>query len=111
MMESTEAPSAEIEQMAAHARDASQLLKALANEHRLLILCYLSEGELSVGALNSRIPLSQSALSQHLSVLRNDGLVDTRRAAQTIYYRLARGPATRVVATLHEIYCGAQDRD
>lgn len=106
MIEPVEASSEEIEQMAAHAREASQLLKALANEHRLLILCYLSEGELSVGALNARIPLSQSALSQHLSVLRNDGLVETRREAQTIHYQLVPGPAMRIVATLHDIYCG-----
>lgn len=106
MSKSARASRANIEQMAAHAHEASQLLKALANEHRLLILCYLAEGELSVGALNAQIPLSQSALSQHLSVLRNDGLVETRREAQTIHYRLAPGPATRVVATLHDIYCG-----
>lgn len=91
--------------MAEHAREAAQLLKALANEHRLLILCHLAEGEKSVGELNERVALSQSALSQHLSVLRRDGLVKTRREAQTIYYRLADGPATRVVGTLHDVYC------
>lgn len=95
----------DIAAMAEHAREASRLLKALANEHRLLILCHLAEGEKSVSVLNAHLPLSQSALSQHLSVLRRDGLVQTRREAQTIYYRLAEGPATRVVATLHDIYC------
>ena len=86
-------------------QEAAQLLKALANEHRLLILCHLAEGEKSVGELNDRVSVSQSALSQHLSVLRRDGLVETRREAQIIYYRLAGGPATRVVATLHDVYC------
>ena len=94
-------------EMEAHASEATQLLKALANEHRLLILCHLAEGEKTVGELNERVLLSQSALSQHLSVLRRDGLVDTRREAQTIHYRLAQGPATRVVETLHEVYCRA----
>lgn len=96
----------DIREMESHASEAAQLLKALANEHRLLILCHLAEGEKSVGELNERVALSQSALSQHLSVLRRDGLVETRRQAQTIYYRLANGPATRVVATLHDVYCG-----
>lgn len=95
----------DLAEMESHAQEAAQLLKALANEHRLLILCHLSEGEKSVGELNDRVSVSQSALSQHLSVLRRDGLVETRREAQTIYYRLAEGPATKVVATLHDVYC------
>ncbi len=92
--------------MRAHAADASRLLKALANEKRLLLLCLLAEGERSVGELNARLDLSQSALSQHLAVLREDGLVTTRREAQSIYYGLAQGPAQQVIATLHGIYCG-----
>lgn len=95
----------DLAEMESHAREAAQLLKALANEHRLLILCHLAEGEKSVGELNDRVSVSQSALSQHLSVLRRDGLVATRREAQTIYYRLAEGPATKVVANLHDVYC------
>lgn len=95
----------DLAEMESHAQQAAQLLKALANEHRLLILCHLAEGEKSVGELNDRVAVSQSALSQHLSVLRRDGLVETRREAQTIYYRLAEGPATKVVGTLHEVYC------
>jgi DNA-binding transcriptional ArsR family regulator len=94
--------------MAAHAGDAARLLRALANPHRLLVLCVLSEGELTVGELNERVPLSQSALSQHLAVLREDGLVTTRREAQTIHYGLAAGPAPAVIRTLHRIYCGAR---
>lgn len=95
----------DLAEMESHAQEAAQLLKALANENRLLILCHLAEGEKSVGELNDRVSVSQSALSQHLSVLRRDGLVETRREAQTIYYRLAEGPARRVVATLHDVYC------
>ena len=92
--------------MRAHAADASRLLKALANEKRLMLLCLLAEGERSVGELNARLELSQSALSQHLAILRDDGLVTTRREAQSIYYGLAQGPAQRVIDTLHGIYCG-----
>jgi DNA-binding transcriptional ArsR family regulator len=92
--------------MAEHAGDAARLLKALANESRLMILCLLAQGERSVGELNAEVPLSQSALSQHLSVLRRDGLVSTRRESQTIYYSLAEGPAARVIGLLHDLYCG-----
>ena len=97
----------DLEQMRSSAGEAARLLKALANEHRLLVLCHLLEGERSVGQLNAELDLSQSALSQHLAVLRNDGLVNTRREGQTILYALADGPALRVIETLHGIYCGA----
>ena len=90
-----------------HALDASRLVKALANEKRLMLLCLMVEGEQSVGELNAQVDLSQSALSQHLAVLREDGLVSTRREAQTIYYALASGPARQIIETLHGIYCGA----
>ena len=91
--------------MGAHASDATRLLKTLANEKRLMILCLLVEDERSVGELNACVELSQSALSQHLAVLREEGLVHTRRDAQSIYYSLAEGPAQRVIDTLHSIYC------
>jgi DNA-binding transcriptional ArsR family regulator len=94
-----------IEELREHASDATRLLKALANESRLMILCKLAEGELSVGELNAHVPLSQSALSQHLALLRRDGLVETRREAQTIYYRIVDGPAARVIDLMHSIYC------
>jgi DNA-binding transcriptional ArsR family regulator len=97
------------EAMRVHAADAARLLKTLGNEKRLMLLCLLVEGERSVGELNTRLDLSQSALSQHLAVLRTDGLVTTRRDAQTIYYSLAEGPAQRIIDTLHGIYC-AVDR-
>ena len=95
----------DLQQMRANAGDAARLLKALANEHRLLVLCHLLEGERSVGQLNADLELSQSALSQHLAVLREDGLVATRRESQTIYYRVASDAVTKVLAALHGIYC------
>lgn len=98
------------EAMRAHADDAARLLKALANRSRLMVLCSLAQGERTVGQINEGVPLSQSALSQHLAILRRDGLVRTRRSAQTIYYRLAEGPAGRIIETLHEIFCGPASR-
>lgn len=94
-----------MEEMHAHAGEAAQLLKALGNEQRLLILCHLLEKPLSVGELNDRLDLSQSALSQHLALLREAGLVNTRREAQSIYYSLPAGPVTRIMALLQDIYC------
>ncbi len=93
-------------EMQEHAADAAGLMKALGNESRLMILCLLAEGERSVGELNEIVPLSQSALSQQLARLRGQGLVETRRESQTIYYSLASGPANRVISLLHDIYCG-----
>lgn len=93
--------------MQQNATEAVTLLKGLANESRLMIMCVLTEGEFSVGQLNKRIKLSQSALSQHLAVLREQGLVNTRRESQTIYYRLAESPAMNVIGLLHEVYCEA----
>ncbi len=88
-----------------HAQSAAALLKALANENRLMILCTLMGGEMSVGELNEQVPLSQSALSQHLASLREAGLVSTRKEAQTVYYRLQGDEATKVIAVLQSIYC------
>jgi ArsR family transcriptional regulator, virulence genes transcriptional regulator len=88
-----------------NATQAARLLRALSNENRLMLLCLLFEGEKTVSELNESLPLSQSALSQHLAVLRDEGLVKTRREAQSIYYGLASKPAQRVVETLHSIYC------
>jgi DNA-binding transcriptional ArsR family regulator len=91
--------------MQRNASDAVNLLKGLANESRLMIMCVLSEGEVSVGQLNQRIKLSQSALSQHLAVLREQALVQTRRESQTIYYRLADTAAMSIIELLHDVYC------
>ena len=88
-----------------HVDEAAALLKALASDQRLIVMCCLLEGPLSVGEINERIPLSQSALSQHLGVLRAAGVVTTRRESQTIYYTLADGPATEIMATLHASFC------
>ena len=91
--------------MAAQAESAAELLKTLGNPQRLRILCLLVEGEHSVGEINAHVTLSQSALSQHLAVLREQALVETRREAQTIYYTLAEGPARALLGTLHDLYC------
>lgn len=93
--------------MKQNANDAVSLLKGLANESRLMIMCVLAEGEISVGQLNQRIKLSQSALSQHLAVLRDQGLVQTRRESQTIYYRLEETAAMNIIELLHDYYCKA----
>jgi DNA-binding transcriptional ArsR family regulator len=88
-----------------NAESAADLLAALANRRRLAILCRLVEGERSVGALADSLGIGQSALSQHLAKLREQGLVSTRREGQTIHYRIASPQAEAILATLHEIYC------
>ena len=93
------------EELKQHASEACKLLKALSNESRLLILCLLSQKELSVSEINVHLEISQSALSQHLAILRHDGLVETRRDSQVIYYSLAQGAAAQLIETLHSIYC------
>ena len=98
------APTAEIEALEARAGAAARLLKMLANEQRLVLLCRLAEGEASVGELAQHVGLAQSAASQHLAKLRADGLVATRREAQTIYYRLDDDAAARVIGLLCDIY-------
>lgn len=103
-------PPLDAETMGEHAGEAARLLKALANDKRLLILCMLIDGEHSVGELNERLDLSQSALSQHLAVLREEGLVRTRREAQSIYYSLVDGPVHDIIAVLHRTYCGSGDK-
>ena len=96
---------AELEELRRHAGEAATLLKTLASENRLLILCTLADGELSVGDLNDLIQLSQSGLSQQLAILRRDGLVATRRQSQAILYSLAPSNAIRVIEALKDIYC------
>ncbi|MBS0383905.1 MAG: winged helix-turn-helix transcriptional regulator [Proteobacteria bacterium] len=88
------------------ASDATRLLKLLANEQRLKVLCRLSGGELSVGELAEHVDLAQSALSQHLAKLRADRLVATRRDGQTIYYRLADPTTEKLIGVLCDIYGG-----
>lgn len=84
------------------------MLKALSNENRLLILCHLGNGEMSVGQIQQVIGLSQSALSQHLARLRQDDLVKTRRVSQTIYYSLKGEAASRIIQVLYELYCAPE---
>ena len=88
-----------------HAEEASELLKAMGNPIRLMILCSLVEAERSVGELNELIDVSQATVSQHLAILRREGLVQTRREAQTIYYSLAATKVRLLTACLHKIYC------
>ena len=91
--------------MQASAAGATALLKALANPHRLTILCYLSEGERSVSELESLLGMRQPHLSQHLARLRRDALVGTRRDSRTIYYRLGSAAAAKVIRLLYSLYC------
>jgi DNA-binding transcriptional ArsR family regulator len=88
-----------------NAEKASKLLKTMSHPSRLMVLCYLMNGEQPVSALNETIPLSQSALSQHLAGLRQAGLVDTRRESQAIYYRLKSKAVSRILEALYRIYC------
>ena len=92
-------------EMRPHAARAAALLKALGNEQRLTILCHLVPGPLSVRELNERLPLSQSALSQHLGILRDSGVVRTSRASQSVIYSLPAGTATRIIGLLHASFC------
>jgi len=100
-----ERPRPPVEEMARHAETAAEFLKLMANSHRLMILCHLLDQELSVSELNEHLPLSQSALSQHLAVLRKGELVQTRREQQTIYYSLASPEVHAVMAELYEQFC------
>jgi DNA-binding transcriptional ArsR family regulator len=91
--------------MESAADQASELLKALSNRHRLLIICQLIDGERSVGELAEFLNLRDSTVSQHLALLRKDGLVSARRDAQTIYYSIASAPAREILKTLYQVYC------
>ena len=95
----------ELKTMQANAGAAVEVLRVLSNETRLMVLCQLGSGEKSVGELNALVGLSQSALSQHLAKLRAEGLVATRREAQTIFYRIADTRGSQLVVTLHDIFC------
>jgi DNA-binding transcriptional ArsR family regulator len=92
------------------AREASELLAAMANEKRLMILCHLLDGETTVNELAELVAMNQSALSQQLSKLRALKLVDTRRDAQQVCYRLASAEVERILQTLYGIYCDPEAR-
>ena len=104
MNDLSECPAA-VADVSGHAAEAARFLKALANEQRLQVLCALLWGPRSVGDINAELPLSQSALSQHLGVLREAGVVRTERRSQTVYYSLAPGPALDIMGILHRAYC------
>ena len=89
------------------ASNACELLKAMANEWRLMILCQLSEGERTVSELQELLGLSQSALSQHLAILRREKIVRARKHAQSVSYSLSGDEATKIMESLHDVFCGA----
>ena len=95
-----------VEDMLVAADEASVLLKALANRHRLIIICQLIERDRSVGELADLLQIRDSTVSQHLAVLRRDGLVSARRDGQTIWYAIGSAPARELVQTLYRAYCG-----
>jgi len=95
----------DISQMRTNAADAVNLLRTLAHEDRLLLLCQLSQQEMCVSELESGLDIRQPSLSQQLGVLRREGLVDTRREGKHIFYRVAPGPALTIIHQLHDIFC------
>lgn len=96
----------DLHNMAANACD---LLKAMANEWRLMILCQLAEGEKTVSELQNLLGLSQSALSQHLAILRREKIVRSKKHAQSVTYSLSGDEATKVMETLHDVFCGVEE--
>jgi DNA-binding transcriptional ArsR family regulator len=98
-------PEIDLDTLVANAREASEFLKALAHEARLMILCLLIDGEKSVTEIEQTLRLRQPAVSQQLARLRSDGLVDTRRDGKNIYYSLARNEAREVIEALHRAFC------
>ncbi|ASJ95120.1 MULTISPECIES: ArsR/SmtB family transcription factor [Shewanella] len=95
----------DVNAMVTNAQSAAKWLKAIANPYRLMILCQLLDNELSVTQLNENVPLSQSALSQHLAVLRAEDLVATRKSSQIVYYTLKNEQVTEVISILYKRYC------
>jgi ArsR family transcriptional regulator, virulence genes transcriptional regulator len=99
--------SSALEMLAAQAATAARMLKLLGNKNRLLVLCALTmRGEIKAGDLVKETGLSQSALSQHLALLRADGLIAFRRESQTLHYRVADARAVRILNLLKDLYCG-----
>ena len=95
----------QVKEMLSAADEASALLKALSNRHRLIIVCQLTEQERSVGELAELLKLRDSTVSQHLALLRRDGLVTARRDGQTIWYSIGSPQARELVRTLYRVYC------
>lgn len=101
-------PGLDLSEIRANALRAANLLKSMGNPARLMVLCQLTVGEKSVGELERAVPMSQSALSQHLALLRMRKLVKTRRAGQSIYYSLSGVEASAILATLYDLFCAKQ---
>ncbi len=100
----------DIQRLRDSADQAGQLLKALANPDRLLLLCQLSQGERSVGELEAILGILQPTLSQQLAVLRREGLVDTRREGKQIFYRISSPQALALITTLYQLFCGSNEQ-
>ena len=100
----------DLEIMQENASRASELMKLLGHPHRLMILCELNQGECSVGELSEKIGIAQSPLSQHLARMRHEGVVSSRREAQTVYYSLAGAEVGAVISLLYELYCDPSNR-
>lgn len=94
-----------------NAQMASKLLKSMSHPSRLMVLCHLMRGECPVSVLNQAVPLSQSALSQHLAALRQADLVTTRRESQVIYYRLKSQAVAEILEALYRIYCNPNNEE
>lgn len=97
------------DEMAEHAEEASQVLKSIANPNRLMILCSLIESEKTVGLINQEVPLSQSALSQHLARLRAENLVVSRKEGQAVHYRIRDPRIVQLMTRLYELYCAPEE--
>ncbi|MDX1802490.1 MAG: metalloregulator ArsR/SmtB family transcription factor [Alcanivorax sp.] len=100
---------ADLQLLHTNADAASQLLKALANPGRLLLLCQLTEGELSVSELEDATGISQPSLSQQLGVLRREGLITPRREGKQVHYRVADRRALAVLTTLYQLFCKEEE--
>ena len=99
----------ELDKMQASAKSATDMLKLLGHPDRLMVLCQLKNGEASVGELSRMLNIKQSPLSQHLARMRHEGVVESRREAQTIYYRLSGDKVAQIVTVLYELYCANDD--
>ncbi|NTJ67684.1 helix-turn-helix transcriptional regulator [Agrobacterium rhizogenes] len=97
-------------EMASRAGEVANLLKTLSHQARLMIVCTLVEGEYSVGELEEKVDIHQPHLSQHLTVLRSSGIVETRREGKQIFYRLTEAKAAQLVAALYEIFCVKEEK-
>ena len=100
----------DLDLMRTNAMQASELMKLLGHPHRLMILCELNLGECSVGELSEKIGIAQSPLSQHLARMRHEGVVISRREAQTVYYSLEGEEVAAVISLLYELYCDPSNR-